>query len=301
MTDSLVQQHPRPSRPQHHFHLARRRLARIELHNRLPRRLMGKVLGSFFRVKEFQRHPASAARAAARASSVLPGDAKNIHARQRLEIAGESPVGADHQNAAQLFAIVGPHLEDARIVGAGGCVGPLHQGQLGADVGIYRERIHRIKIALLVLFQVHYRLLRRAAGDKRRGARRTQNFFRRQVVGVGIAGTLAGDDSDCAACRNALRGRFHHGFIERDGGGGEIFEVQIGVIAARAQRRAQIALQVGFIEPILLKEKFLLVLIHLFIGCAPLLADSHFLIIPQRLTHNRAGSGNLDTSIRAWL
>ena len=186
-------------------------------------------------------------------------------------------------------------------MGPSGRVGPLHQRQFGADVGIYRERIHRIKILLPMLFEIHHRLLRRAAGDERRGARRAQNFFRRQVVGVGVAGTLAGDDPDSAACRNALRGRFHHGFIERDGGGGEIFEVQIGVIAARAQRRSQIALQVGFVEPILLKEKFLLVLIHLFIGCAPLLADSRFLIIPQRLTHDRACSGNLDTSIRAWL
>ena len=225
-------------------------------------------------MEKFQQHPAPAARTAARAHPVLPGDAENIHARQRLEIAGESPVGADHQNAAQLFAIVGPHLEDTRIMGPRRCVGPLHQGQLGADVGIYGKSIDRIKILLPMLFQVHHWLLRRAAGDERRGARRAQNFFRRQVVGVGVAGTLAGDDSDSTACRNALRGRFHHGFIERDGGGGEIFEVQIGVVAARAQRRAQIALQVGFIEPILLKEKFLLVLIHLFIGCAPLLADS---------------------------
>ena len=39
MPHRLMQQHPRPSRPQHHFHLARRSRHRAQLQNRCPRRL----------------------------------------------------------------------------------------------------------------------------------------------------------------------------------------------------------------------------------------------------------------------
>ena len=44
MPNSFMQQNPRPSRPQHHFHLARRRRHRAQLQNRASRRLPRQVL-----------------------------------------------------------------------------------------------------------------------------------------------------------------------------------------------------------------------------------------------------------------
>ncbi len=44
MAYGLMQQHARPTRPQHHFHLARRSLRRTQLQQRRARRFPGKVL-----------------------------------------------------------------------------------------------------------------------------------------------------------------------------------------------------------------------------------------------------------------
>ena len=72
VTDGLVQQNSRPSRPKHNFHVSRRSFARIELQNRLPRGLFRKKFRRLFAKEKIKSHSAaSAGTAAPRMVSVL--------------------------------------------------------------------------------------------------------------------------------------------------------------------------------------------------------------------------------------
>ena len=57
-------------------------------------------------------------------------------------------------------------------------------------------------------------------------------FSGREVVAVGVAGALPGDDANADAQGDALGGALDDRFVDADGAGGEVFEVQVGVIAA---------------------------------------------------------------------
>ena len=73
-----------------------------------------------------------------------------------------------------------------------------------------------------------------------------QNLFGTQIVAIGVSGALAGDYADADAERNALRGALDDGFVHADVAGGQILEVQIGVVAAAGKRFIQIAFQIAF-------------------------------------------------------
>ncbi len=45
--------------------------------------------------------------------------------------------------------------------------------------------------------------------------------------------------------RNALSGGFHYGFIDADGAGGQVFEVEVGIIAALREGFCQMGFQVA--------------------------------------------------------
>ena len=119
VTYGFVQQHAGPARAEHDFHLAGRGFASIELQNRLASRFFGEIFGSLFAEEEVERNASAAAGAAAGGVALGFGDAGNVHAGERLGIFGESAVGTDHQNVAQLVGIAGADFLDARIVGAG--------------------------------------------------------------------------------------------------------------------------------------------------------------------------------------
>src|SRR5437588_431412 len=74
---------------------------------------------------------------------------------------------------------------------------------------------------------------RGSAGDQCRRARRVQNTIRGKVVRVGISRALSRDHAYSASRRNALRGGLHHRFVHHQRRRGEIFEVEVGVIAPR--------------------------------------------------------------------
>src|ERR1019366_10635207 len=87
MSDGFMQQDPRPPRTQHHFHLASRRLASIELNEALPRRFLGEMLRRRLPLEIFQGHAATTtSRATRRARNFVLGDAENTHARHGLVI-----------------------------------------------------------------------------------------------------------------------------------------------------------------------------------------------------------------------
>src|SRR5690349_15320686 len=99
MSDRLVQQHSGPSRAEHNFHFARRRLASIKLDYRLSRRFMGEVLGSLFRLKVVDSYPTTTTRSTTGRIPMVLRDAEDVHARQRLRVRGNDSIGANHKNA----------------------------------------------------------------------------------------------------------------------------------------------------------------------------------------------------------
>ena len=137
VTHGLVQQHARPSRAEHNFHLAGGSFASVELQDRLPRGFFGEEFRSLLAEEEVESYASAAARRSARGVSFSLRDARDVHARQRLRIFRESPVRADHQNVPQFVGVAGPDFLNSCIVGARGFVGTHDQFDFGADLGIY--------------------------------------------------------------------------------------------------------------------------------------------------------------------
>ena len=75
-----------------------------------------------------------------------------------------------------------------------------------------------------------------------------------EVVGVGVAGALAGEDADAAAGAGALRGGFDDLLVDAERGGGDRLEVKVGVVAAGGEGLAEAALQQALGEAEFLKE-----------------------------------------------
>ncbi len=190
-----------------------------------------------------------------RAERFRLGDAENAHARQRLRIFGEAAVGADDEDAAQLIGVADADFVNARVVGARGLVGALHQVDLRQHVSFRRRQRHRIKIVRRLVGQSDDGLLGRAAGDEGRGPGGVQDALRREIVGVGIAGAFARQHAHAAADGNALGRRLHHALVEGNRGRGLIFEVEVGVVATGGKRRRQIALNVGLRHSVPIEEK----------------------------------------------
>ena len=81
-----------------------------------------------------------------------------------------------------------------------------------------------------------------AGGDEGGGARGAEEAVGGEVVGVGVAGALAGEDTDAAAEADALGGGFDEGFVDAEGGGGDGLEVEVGVVSAGGEGFAEAAL-----------------------------------------------------------
>ena len=64
-----------------------------------------------------------------------------------------------------------------------------------------------------------------------------------EIVGVGVAGALAGEDADAAAGAGALAGGFDDLLVDAERGGGDGLEVEVGVVAAGGEGLAEAALE----------------------------------------------------------
>ncbi len=99
---------------------------------------------------------------------------------------------------------------------------------------------HRIKIVLTRFLETGLHDGRRTFRDVRRDARRFANFLGTQIVAVGVAGALARNDAHADAEAHALGRALDDPFVDADGGGGQIFEIKVGIFAARGERFAQV-------------------------------------------------------------
>ena len=84
----------------------------------------------------------------------------------------------------------------------------------------------------------------RTRGDRGRHPRRLANPFRREIVAVCVPGAFTRNHPHPDAHGDALRGAFDHGFVDPDGAGEQVFEVQVRVVAALGKRVGQISFQV---------------------------------------------------------
>src|SRR6185437_16063028 len=99
--------------------------------------------------------------------------------------------------------------------------------------------------------------LRRAAGNVRGHVRGAQDAIAAEVVGVGVAGAFARKHAHADAQGNALGGTLDQSLFERNGRGGLVLEVQVGVVAAAGKRSGEVVLEVGRRDAIAGGEEFL--------------------------------------------
>jgi len=96
---------------------------------------------------------------------------------------------------------------------------------------------------------------RRTLGDASCDARGFADFFRTEIVAVGVAGTVARDHAHADAKGDALHRALDDGFIDAEAAGGEVFEVEIGVVAAGGEGFGEVGLEVVFGEAEFLAEE----------------------------------------------
>jgi len=76
----------------------------------------------------------------------------------------------------------------------------------------------------------------------------------REIVSVGVAGALAGEDADAAAGAGSLGGGFDDLLVDAERGGGDGLEVEVSVVTAGSEGLAQAALQKAFGDAEFLKK-----------------------------------------------
>ena len=155
-----------------------------------------------------------------------------------------SALAGRYHDVAQVVGVHGLHLEDARVVGAGRPVGAFHQFHALGKCRFGGGGKYRIQIVVPAFLQRELIHLARPGGDVGGHQGGLADLFRGKIVAVGVTGALAGDHPHADPHGNALSRAFHHGFVDADGTGQEILEVEIRVIAALRQRFREVPLEV---------------------------------------------------------
>jgi hypothetical protein len=169
----------------------------------------------------------------------------NAHARKGLAVEIENAVtGCDH-DLAQIIGIGNLHLKDPWIVLARGMIGALGEFDAFLESSIAGRRQDGIEIPFAAFFERRLFDFGGTGGDERRDLRRTPDFLRAEVVAVGVSGALSRDDAHADAERNALRCALDDRFVDADGTGGEVFEIEVGIVAAPAQGFREITFQIA--------------------------------------------------------
>jgi hypothetical protein len=188
------------------------------------------------------------------------GDDEDVEAAEGLGVGGECAVGCGDEDAAEFFVEAGADLDDAgskaraarsarwmssRRAAAIEIVAAAPGWGRGRRSGCFGEALDG--------------LLGGAGGDEGGGAGGVEQALGAEVVGVGVAGALAGEDADAAAGADALAGGLDDLLVDAERGGGDGLEVEVGVVAAGGERLAQAALQQALGDAEFLLKKIALV------------------------------------------
>ena len=90
---------------------------------------------------------------------------------------------------------------------------------------------HGVEVVLLGFFEAGFDDAGGAFRDEGGGVGGFADFGGAEVVAVGVAGAFAGDDADSGAHADAFGGAFDDLLVDAEGAGGEVFEVDVGVVA----------------------------------------------------------------------
>ena len=175
--------------------------------------------------------PAAACGAACGVLVVFRDD-KDVEPAERLRIRGESAVRGGDENAPQLFAVAGAHLDDVRAEGACGAVGALDQFEARGQIEIKAAERHRVKIGQGRILKSMNRLLGRTGGDQSGGLGGVEQPFRAEIVGVGVACALAGENANSAAGAGSLAGGLDDLLVDAQRSRRNRLKIKIGVVAA---------------------------------------------------------------------
>ncbi len=193
---------------------------------------VGEVLGRLIALKEAQFNSSTTTRPAFGVLRSIARDDVAIEAGKRLGVAGEGAIGGGDKNMAQFVVVAGAHLHDARVICAGRAIGAHNQFQFGGDTRIGVGGGNRVEACLWRLPKPGDALLGRSIGDQGRRARGAHEPFSGEVIGVGIACAVSGDNANTTACAHALAGGFDQRLIHRDGGRGDGLKIEIRKISA---------------------------------------------------------------------
>jgi hypothetical protein len=92
-----------------------------------------------------------------------------------------------------------------------------------------------------------------------------QNAAGGKIVRIGIARALTGNHAYTTAGGNALRSRLDHGLIHQQRSGGEIFEIEVGIVAAGRKRGREVMFEVVFGDAVVVEEEALFIQERLFV------------------------------------
>ena len=247
MAHRFMKQNAGPARAKHHGHFASRCLHRFQLHDGLAGGFTGERFGTLRAGELIQPYsPAAAGKTALWDAAVLACQDADVHARHGLTIRDDGAIAGGNQHLPQAVGPRSLHLEDSRIIRASDRVSPLHHRGAVGQRGFGWRSQDGVKIVRRAAFiercLVH---LGRTRRDHRRHSTGLADAFGREIIAVGVAGFLSRNDSHAHAKGDALHGALYDGFVHANAAGGEIFEVEVGIIATRRQGFGQPALEIS--------------------------------------------------------
>ena len=243
VADGFMEQDAGPAGAEDDFHFAGGSGDGAELEDGSAGGFAGQVLGALGAGELVEAGAAAAAGGAFGGDGAFLGDDEDVEAAEGLGVAGEGAVGGGDEDAAEFLGVAGADLDDARVEGAGGAVGAEDELEAGGEVEIEAAERNGIEIGGGGFDESLHGLFGRAGGDEGGGAGGVEQALGAEIVGVGVAGALAGEDADAAAGAGALAGGFDDLLVDAEGGGGDGLEVEVGVVAAGGEGFAQAALE----------------------------------------------------------
>src|ERR1700722_13294053 len=179
-----------------------------------------------------------------RSTIALASERTDAHSSHRLTVETQASLTGRDENISQAVGVGCLDLKDPRIVRAGGEIGALDQIDALGEPGFMGRGEHGIKIVLARFLEARLNDGRGTLRDVRCDARRFANFLGTQIVAVGVAGTLTRNDPYADAEAYALGRALDDPLIDTDRRGGQIFEIKVGIFAARGESLAQVRLKV---------------------------------------------------------
>ncbi len=247
VADRLVQEHARPSRPQHDGHGASRRRTRVEIHERLLDRILRIGCETLVREVGVVETP-TAARRTLLAPAVRFNDDLHGKPHQRAHVRRQHAVGARQQDHLVLAAEARHDLRHARIAGAAHAFDALQQRDL-VGVSQARERVMRqIERRRAVALHHPSAALAPLPRDRPGCLRRRPQGRRADVVGIGEGGLLAAHRPHPHTLVDVEGAGFDDPLFEAPAFGTTVLEVQICVVDPVREDVAEGALEVGRVE-----------------------------------------------------